>query len=105
MSTGTSFIIPPKRRRKWRKRLVVLGFTVAVPIAHWWWGYSVHRRLDRQFQTLAAQGDPITLAELNPRPEPSTQPSPDATRVLRPIARAIDIDSEAWGKFDLLQLR
>ncbi len=70
-------IVPPlpvKKGRKLKKTLIVIAIFIAVPIAAFnIWSYSLDRQLQAELDDIAARGEPIYWADLQPEPVPDDQ--------------------------------
>ena len=75
-----------KKILKWTG--IVLGVLVAIGlVANAWWVWTTDTRLERQLAAIRAAGDPLTLAELAPKP---ISPEKNAATYLRRAEAGID---------------
>ncbi len=77
--------IPPKKRRRGRKALIVLAcLLLAVLVARLIWGFWADSVLRQEIAAIAARGEKLAWKDLAPQPIPDEQ---NAAEVYKPQAR------------------
>lgn len=84
-----------KKILKWMG--IVLGALIAILlIANAWFVWTTDAQLEKQLAAIRAAGDPLTLAELKPKPIPPEKNAATYLRQAEPDVTAIENEIERW---------